>query len=214
MKGCLSTGLIQKEEDVVHHWQHRVEYGYPIPNHERDHTLVHLLKALESVNIFSRGRFGACARSHRAAFGDGTMTSTRRLSERERINTDVQEQMEIVTDKWGIRISRIEIVRHPAAARDPRRARPAEAGRSGEAGADPPSPKVSRRTTINIAEGPAEGAERAAEGGAKRRSCVPKAPAIRVLEAEGRAQAIETVYGAIRKENPIRRSWRSCSSTR
>ena len=40
----------------------------------------------------------------------GTMTLDEALSERERINTDVQEQMEIVTDKWGIRISRIEIV--------------------------------------------------------------------------------------------------------
>src|ERR1700736_1013332 len=40
----------------------------------------------------------------------GTMTLDQALSERERINTDVQEQMEVVTDKWGIRISRIEIV--------------------------------------------------------------------------------------------------------
>ncbi len=40
----------------------------------------------------------------------GTMTLDEALSERERINTDVQEQMEQVTDKWGIRISRIEIV--------------------------------------------------------------------------------------------------------
>src|SRR5581483_5332725 len=38
----------------------------------------------------------------------GTMTLDQALSERERINTDVQQQMEIVTDKWGIRISRIE----------------------------------------------------------------------------------------------------------
>jgi regulator of protease activity HflC (stomatin/prohibitin superfamily) len=40
----------------------------------------------------------------------GTMSLDQALSERERINTDVQEQMEAVTDKWGIRISRIEIV--------------------------------------------------------------------------------------------------------
>ena len=40
----------------------------------------------------------------------GTMTLDEALSERERINTDVQQQMEVVTDKWGIRISRIEIV--------------------------------------------------------------------------------------------------------
>ena len=40
----------------------------------------------------------------------GTMTLDQALSERERINTDVQQQMEAVTDKWGIRINRIEIL--------------------------------------------------------------------------------------------------------
>src|SRR5262249_42135473 len=39
-----------------------------------------------------------------------TMTLDDALSERERINTDVQQQMEVVTDKWGIRINRIEII--------------------------------------------------------------------------------------------------------
>jgi len=32
------------------------------------------------------------------------------LSQRERINAQLQAQMESVTDKWGIRINRIEIV--------------------------------------------------------------------------------------------------------
>src|SRR3954451_19829854 len=40
----------------------------------------------------------------------GTLSLDEALSERERINTDVQAQMEAVTDKWGIRIARIEIV--------------------------------------------------------------------------------------------------------
>ena len=40
----------------------------------------------------------------------GTLSLDEALSERERINTDVQSQMEAVTDKWGIRIARIEIV--------------------------------------------------------------------------------------------------------
>ena len=40
----------------------------------------------------------------------GTLSLDEALSERERINTDVQGQMEAVTDKWGIRIARIEIV--------------------------------------------------------------------------------------------------------
>src|SRR6202171_2642266 len=40
----------------------------------------------------------------------GTLSLDEALSERERINTDVQQQMEVVTDKWGIRINRLEIV--------------------------------------------------------------------------------------------------------
>ena len=68
----------------------------------------------------------------------GTMTLDEALSERERINTDVQQQMEAVTDKWGIRINRIEIIEIAPAAADPPGPRVAEAGRPGEAGQDPP----------------------------------------------------------------------------
>jgi len=59
IKGCVATGLIEKESDIVNQWQWRTEYGYPIPNHERDETLQILLHTLESKHIFSRGRFGA-----------------------------------------------------------------------------------------------------------------------------------------------------------
>jgi protoporphyrinogen oxidase len=59
IKGCVATGLIEKESDIVNQWQWRTEYGYPIPNHGRDETLQILIPALESKHIFSRGRFGA-----------------------------------------------------------------------------------------------------------------------------------------------------------
>src|SRR5258708_35723009 len=39
-----------------------------------------------------------------------SLTLDEALSQRERINAVLQEQMEAVTDKWGIRINRIEIV--------------------------------------------------------------------------------------------------------
>jgi len=44
----------------------------------------------------------------RAIFGGMTLDDA--LSQRERINAQLQAQMESVTDKWGIRINRIEIV--------------------------------------------------------------------------------------------------------
>ncbi|MGH7882412.1 MAG: SPFH domain-containing protein, partial [Candidatus Dormibacteraceae bacterium] len=40
----------------------------------------------------------------------GSMVLDECLSEREKINTQLQTQMESVTDKWGIRINRVEIL--------------------------------------------------------------------------------------------------------
>ncbi len=145
----------------------------------------------------------------------GTMTLDEALSERERINTDVQEQMEIVTDKWGIRISRIEIVdilpppQILAALALQKQA-------DQEKRAKILQSEGEQTYAINIAEGSAQAAVRAAEG--ERQAAILKAEGTRqsaILEAEGRAQAIETVYGAISEgEARSRRSLRSCSSTR
>src|SRR2546423_2624982 len=44
----------------------------------------------------------------RAIFGE--MTLDEALSQREQINTRLQTQMETVTDKWGVRINRVEIL--------------------------------------------------------------------------------------------------------
>ena len=67
----------------------------------------------------------------------GTLSLDEALSERERINTDVQSQMEAVTDKWGIRIARIEIVEITPPPKILEALGLAEAGRPGEAGQDP-----------------------------------------------------------------------------
>src|SRR5437773_10567303 len=40
----------------------------------------------------------------------GGMSLDEALSQRERINAHLQQQMESVTDKWGIRINRLQIV--------------------------------------------------------------------------------------------------------
>ncbi len=133
----------------------------------------------------------------------GTMTLDQALSERERINTDVQQQMEAVTDKWGIRINRIEIVEIAAAAEDPRGAGAAEAGRPGEAGQDPPvrGPAAARRSTSPRATP----RRRSAGPRASAQAAILRAEGARqaaILEAEGRSQAITTVYGAIKKGEP------------
>ncbi len=132
----------------------------------------------------------------------GTLSLDQALSERERINTDVQEQMEAVTDKWGIRISRIEIVE---IAPPPQilLALALQKQADQEKRARILQSEGQQQYAINVAEGDAQASVRAAQG--ERQAAILRAEGNRqaaILESEGRAQAIETVYEAIRKADP------------
>ncbi|HVN50146.1 MAG TPA: SPFH domain-containing protein [Acidimicrobiales bacterium] len=132
----------------------------------------------------------------------GTMTLDEALSERERINTDVQEQMEVVTDKWGIRISRIEIVE---IAPPPQilQALALQKQADQEKRAKILQSEGEQQSAINVAQGQSQAAIKAAEG--ERQAAILRAEGARqaaILEAEGRSQAIQTVYGAITAANP------------
>lgn len=132
----------------------------------------------------------------------GTMTLDEALSERERINTDVQMQMEVVTDKWGIRISRIEIVE---IAPPPQilQALALQKTADQEKRAKILQSEGLQQSAINVAEGQSQSAIKEAEG--QRQSAILRAQGNReaaMLEAEGRAQAIATVYAAIKSANP------------
>jgi regulator of protease activity HflC (stomatin/prohibitin superfamily) len=132
----------------------------------------------------------------------GTMTLDEALSERERINTDVQEQMEVVTDKWGIRISRIEIVE---IAPPPQilQALALQKQADQEKRARILQSEGEQQSAINVAQGQSQAMIKAAEG--EKQSAILRAEGSRqaaILEAEGRSQAIATVYGAIRSANP------------
>jgi regulator of protease activity HflC (stomatin/prohibitin superfamily) len=132
----------------------------------------------------------------------GTMTLDEALSERERINTDVQEQMEAVTDKWGIRISRIEIVE---IAPPPQilQALALQKQADQEKRAQILQSEGQQQSAINVAQGQAEANVRSAEG--EKKAAILRAEGAKqaaVLEAEGRARAIATVYGAIKESDP------------
>lgn len=132
----------------------------------------------------------------------GTMTLDEALSERERINTDVQDQMEAVTDKWGIRINRIEIVE---IAPPPQilQALALQKQADQEKRAKILQSEGQQQSAINVAEGDAQAAVRAAQG--ERQAAILRAEGNRqaaILEAEGRAQAIATVYAAIKHAAP------------
>jgi regulator of protease activity HflC (stomatin/prohibitin superfamily) len=132
----------------------------------------------------------------------GTMTLDEALSERERINTDVQEQMEVVTDKWGIRISRIEIVE---IAPPPQilQALALQKQADQEKRARILQSEGQQQSAINVAQGDADANVRAAEG--EKKAAILRAEGNKqaaMLEAEGRARAIETVYNAIKSADP------------
>jgi regulator of protease activity HflC (stomatin/prohibitin superfamily) len=132
----------------------------------------------------------------------GTMTLDEALSERERINTDVQMQMEVVTDKWGIRISRIEIVE---IAPPPQilQALALQKTADQEKRASILKSEGQQQSAINVAEGDAQASVRAAQG--EKQAAILLAEGNRqaaILEAEGKAQAVATVYAAIQKEKP------------
>ena len=132
----------------------------------------------------------------------GTLSLDEALSERERINTDVQLQMEAVTDKWGIRIARIEIVEITP---PPKilEALALQKQADQEKRAKILQSEGNQQSAINIADGAAKAAIRAAEG--EREAAILRAEGNRqafMLEAEGRAKAISSVYNAIKEAQP------------
>jgi hypothetical protein len=54
-----ATGLIPDERAIVSRWHKTLSPGYPTPSLDRNAILADVLPALESKNIYSRGRFGA-----------------------------------------------------------------------------------------------------------------------------------------------------------
>jgi regulator of protease activity HflC (stomatin/prohibitin superfamily) len=136
----------------------------------------------------------------RAIFGG--MTLDEALSQRERINAQLQQQMESVTDKWGIRINRIEIV-DITPPQTILNALALQKQADQEKRASILKSEGQQQSAINIAEGQKQAQIKTAEG--EKQAAILRAEGARqaaILEAEGRAQAIGTVYTAITAAKP------------
>lgn len=136
----------------------------------------------------------------RAVFGSLTLDEA--LSQRERINAVLQEQMEAVTDKWGIRINRIEIVDISPPAQI-LQALALQKQADQEKRALILQSEGQQQSAVNIADGQRQAAIKTAEG--EKQAAILRAEGARqaaILEAEGRAQAIQTVYGSIKAAAP------------
>src|SRR5215471_12744383 len=125
----------------------------------------------------------------RAIFGE--MSLDEALSQREQINTRLQNQMETVTDKWGVRINRVEIL-DIVPPQNILQAMALQKQADQEKRAAILQSEGQQLSQINVAEGQKQAQIKQAEG--------QKQAA--VLEAEGRAQAISVVYGAIKGGAP------------
>jgi len=136
----------------------------------------------------------------RNAFGNVSLDEA--LSSREQINASMQVQMEQVTDKWGIRINRIEIVDISPPAQI-LQAMALQKQADQEKRARILQSEGQQQSAVNIADGQRQAAIKQAEG--ERQAAILRAEGNRqatILEAEGRAQAIETVYTAITQAKP------------
>lgn len=147
----------------------------------------------------------------RAVFGGLTLDDA--LSQREQINTQLQAQMESVTDKWGIRINRIEIV-DIMPPQQILQAMALQKQADQEKRAAILTSEGQQTSAINVAEGAKQAQIKSAE--AQRQSQILQAEGqqqaavlfaegqkqAQVLQAEGRAKAVELVYNAIKAGAP------------
>ncbi|MFN2582411.1 MAG: SPFH domain-containing protein [Candidatus Dormibacteria bacterium] len=136
----------------------------------------------------------------RNAFGNVSLDQA--LSSREQINASMQQQMEQVTDKWGIRINRIEIV-DITPPNTILQAMALQKQADQEKRARILQSEGQQQSAVNIADGNAQAAVRQAEG--EKQAAILRAEGNRqssILEAEGRSQAIQSVYGAIKGAQP------------
>jgi regulator of protease activity HflC (stomatin/prohibitin superfamily) len=138
--------------------------------------------------------------SVRAVFGSISLDEA--FSQREQISTMLQTQMEEATDKWGVRINRVEVLEITPPeqilqamalqkqADQEKRARILES-------------EGQQQSAVNVADGQRQATIKEAEGA--QQSAILRAEGQRqalILEAEGRAAAIASVYAAIKLQAP------------
>lgn len=143
----------------------------------------------------------------------GSMTLDQCLSQRDAINAQLQIHMETVSDNWGIRINRVEIV-DILPPQQILQAMALQKQADQEKRAQILQSQGAQTSAINVAEGQRQATIKQAEG--EKRSLILRAEArqqvlvleaegarqAQILEAEGRAQAIGSVYGAIAAARP------------
>jgi len=138
--------------------------------------------------------------SVRAVFGSINLDEA--FSQREQISTMLQTQMEEATDKWGVRINRVEVL-EITPPEQILQAMALQKQADQEKRAKILDSEGQQQSAVNVADGQKQASIKEAEGA--QQSEVLRAQGRRqamILEAEGRAQAIASVYAAIKQQAP------------
>jgi regulator of protease activity HflC (stomatin/prohibitin superfamily) len=121
----------------------------------------------------------------------GTLSLEQTLTSRDRINADLRVVMDEATERWGVRVNRIELksVDPPTSIQ--------------EAMEKQMRAERDKRAAVLMAEGEKQAAILTAEG--EKQATILRAEADKlaaVLRAQGQGEAIETVFAAIHRGNP------------
>src|SRR5205814_6109483 len=136
-----------------------------------------------AVTNFASASQGIAATTLRAVIGDIVLDDV--LARREQINEDLRTKLDEVTERWGVKVTAVEI-REVVPPRDVQEAmnRQMSAERTRRAAVTEAEGK--RQATITVAEGDRQSAVLRAEGEKQ----------AQILKAEGYAQALQTVFAS------------------
>jgi regulator of protease activity HflC (stomatin/prohibitin superfamily) len=136
-----------------------------------------------AVQNFAGASQGIAATTLRAVIGDIPLDDV--LAERERINTVLREKLDEVTERWGVKVTAVEI-REIVPPREVQEAMNRQMSAERTRRASVTEAEGKRQASITVAEGEKQAAILRAEG--EKQSSI--------LKAEGYAQALQTVFAA------------------
>ena len=145
--------------------------------------VIDAVASVVAVTNFASASQGIAATTLRAVIGDISLDDV--LARREQINEDLRTKLDEVTERWGVKVTAVEI-REVVPPRDVQEAmnRQMSAERTRRAAVTEADGK--RQATITVAEGDRQSAILRAEGEKQ----------ANILKAEGYAQALQTVFAS------------------
>ncbi|OGO24643.1 MAG: hypothetical protein A2Y54_03080 [Chloroflexi bacterium RBG_16_51_16] len=146
------------------------------------------------VGNFEQAAQGMATTTLRAVIGGIPLDDV--LSEREHINTMLRTRLDEVTERWGVKVTNVEI-REIIPPREVQEAMNRQMSAERVRRAVVTESTGTREANVNVADGEKQAAILRAEG--QKQSAILEAEGLRqsqLLKAEGFAQALETIFGA------------------